>query len=151
MLEMGKLAILGIVLTAAVAAGLLLLIGFSPGQVNIKPAVTPAPTAGEVGFSDSCQADSDCILINQKYGLSCCYEGACQEIDYANDEWVAVNSLDFEKKKEQKCGSQDKGSRIERCGPAPLCAVRSVNENYSTSCIDNKCRKTAVQRADKLF
>lgn len=142
---MSKLAILGIVLTAVVAGALLLLTNLSPNKANIKPVLTPTPVASTVDFSDTCQTDSDCILINQKYGLSCCYEGACQEIDYARNEWVAVNSLDFAKKKEQKCGLEDKGSRIERCGPAPMCAVRAINDNYQPKCIENKCQKVAAQ------
>lgn len=131
-----------IFILVALAAVLLVGIKLSFVKNTAKPTPAPSPAAN---FSDSCRTDSDCALVNKKYALSCCYDGACEAIDYASQEWVAVNSSDFAKQKEQKCGLQDKGSQIERCGPQPLCATRAINDNFTASCIDNICQKIATQ------
>ena len=84
----------------------------------------------------SCQKDDDCQLIREDYGFSCCYIGACMPIDYAEDEWIAVNKQWFEQGKKQYCPSDAE------CGPAPMCAVQSINESFSASCVQVQCITT---------
>ena len=93
-----------------------------------------------VGYSidKTCLQDSDCQLINEDARFSCCYIEACIPIDYSEEKWVSANVAWFEDMREQKCPSK------EECGPAPLCAVRAVNENFEAKCDSGECVKVPI-------
>ena len=82
-----------------------------------------------------CERDADCLLVNEEYGFRCCWVGACDPVDYAGESWVAVNRAWFEGLREKNC------PLVSECGPAPLCAVRAVNEDVVAACVDNACTK----------
>jgi len=84
----------------------------------------------------SCAADDDCRLVNSGHAFACCWAGACDEIDYSSDKWIAVNKEWFENTREQHCPAD--------CGPAPGCAVRAVNENFTAVCQDGICEKVPI-------
>jgi len=86
----------------------------------------------------TCNTDDDCQLINKELGFSCCWAGACEEIDYSLNKWIAVNKNWFNKEREKKCLS------IQECGPAPLCPVKIINDNYRAQCINNICKKVST-------
>ena len=82
-----------------------------------------------------CISDTDCILADSSLGFSCCYLGACREIDYSNDTWTSVNKEWFEKGKHDLCLTP------EECGPAPMCAIRVKNDSFKAACINENCIK----------
>ena len=41
--------------------------------------------------SIQCNSDDDCFLINKETGLGCCWESACESIEYSLDKYIAVN------------------------------------------------------------
>lgn len=87
----------------------------------------------------SCKSDDECQLINEEYDFSCCWIGACVEIDYSQDNWIAVNSDWFMKGHEQNCPTKAE------CGPAPMCAVRAINEDFVAKCISETCQKVPAK------
>lgn len=38
-----------------------------------------------------CARDIDCALQNVEHGFGCCFDGACDQIDYSHDSWRPVN------------------------------------------------------------
>lgn len=87
----------------------------------------------EMNINSSCSDDSDCVLINNELGFSCCWAGACEERDYSLDKWVAANRNWFEEGREKYCPS------IEECGPAPGCATRLLNDSFEAKCEIYRC------------
>jgi hypothetical protein len=83
----------------------------------------------------SCRTDDDCLLINEDLGFSCCWVGACEPIDYSLDKWIAVNKDWFAEQRATDCPPP------EECGPAPMCAVRAINENFRAQCMNSVCQK----------
>ena len=83
----------------------------------------------------SCRIDDDCQLINEELGFSCCWAGACEAIDYSLDKWIAVSKDWFAEQRAANCPPP------EECGPAPMCAVRAINENFEAQCMNNVCQK----------
>jgi hypothetical protein len=83
----------------------------------------------------SCLIDDDCQLINKDLRFSCCWAGACEPIDYSLDTWIAVNKDWFAEQRATECPTP------EDCGPAPMCAVRAINENFRAQCINSVCHK----------
>lgn len=88
----------------------------------------------------NCELDENCRLINQDLGYRCCWVGACDAIDYSQDKWIAVNKAWFEKGRAASCPP------TEECGPAPLCAAKAVNLDFTAQCIDQICQKTQNKR-----
>jgi len=86
----------------------------------------------------SCRTDDDCQLINKDLRFSCCWAGACESIDYRENKWIAVNKNWFRAEKKKNCPT------VEECGPAPLCAVRAINEDFTAKCIDQVCQKVPL-------
>jgi len=84
----------------------------------------------------NCNSDEDCGIINKDLGLSCCYAGACDIVDYSKDNYVAVNSLSYEILRDLKCPLK------EDCGPAPFCPTQIINENSYGKCVNNICEKS---------
>lgn len=89
----------------------------------------------DVSKDASCEADADCILVDSGLGFRCCWAGACEQIDYTDGKWVAVNKGWFDRQRIEHC-PQD-------CGPAPLCAVRVLNDNYTAVC-NGICEKVPI-------
>lgn len=87
-------------------------------------------------FTYSCQSANDCLLVNRDLAYGCCYAGACQPIDYSQDQWIAVNRGDFEAKQKTYCPAQS------QCGPAPACAQQFVQTDFVAGCVSNRCIKT---------
>ena len=83
----------------------------------------------------SCRVDKDCQLINEDLRFSCCWAGACEPIDHSLDKWIAVNKDGLAEQKAANCPPP------EECGPAPLCAVRAINENFEAQCTNSVCQK----------
>jgi hypothetical protein len=91
----------------------------------------------------SCSGDSDCALVDGSLGFSCCYSGACDAIDYSVETWIAVNKSWYDAGQSAYCPSPLD------CGPAPGCAVKSVNENFTAKCVSSSCTK--APNADPLL
>ena len=99
-------------------------------------------TIKEQVVSLKCNSDEECILINKDLGFSCCWEGACEEIDYSLDRYVAVNQDSFHSLRIKECPwVEDKAKRYEKCGPAPGCPVALINDNFVAKCVNNICTK----------
>ncbi len=94
----------------------------------------------DVSKDTSCETDDDCRLVNAELGFSCCWAGACEQIDYSLEKWVAVNKDWYESEREKHCPSD--------CGPAPGCAVRAVNENFTAVCSESICEKVPIVSAN---
>lgn len=90
----------------------------------------------DVSKNTSCSADDECRLVNSELAFSCCWAGACEPMDYSLERWIAVNAQWYEGQREQHCPAD--------CGPAPMCAVRVVNDNYTAICQEGICEKTAI-------
>lgn len=86
----------------------------------------------------SCRQDSDCVLANKEQGFGCCYVGACESVDYSQEQWVAVNQSWFSENQDRYCPAKK-----EECGPAPGCATRIVNDDFEVKCLTNICQKVA--------
>ncbi|MBN2251183.1 MAG: hypothetical protein JW724_03815 [Candidatus Altiarchaeota archaeon] len=89
-----------------------------------------------------CREDAGCMLVNRARGFSCCWSGACEEIDYSLDGWIAVNRTWFEEGREKVCPSR------QDCSPAPLCPTRIINAGYTANCSGNECVKFSVECVD---
>jgi hypothetical protein len=85
----------------------------------------------------SCIKDEDCTLVDEELAFSCCWAGACREINYSEGKWIAVNNDWFEQQRLRHCTAD--------CGPAPLCAVRVKNDNFTASCVEGMCKKLPIQ------
>ena len=126
-------------LTIAVFAALFLVLsGCIQPSPSPTPTATPSPENVFRNALYSCVTDEDCALVNKELGLSCCYAGTCQEIDYSEEKWIAVNSIWLRLSQEQKCPSK------EECGPAPLCAVRIKNNDFQAKCDAGICKKKFI-------
>lgn len=90
----------------------------------------------------NCSSDEDCMLANREHAFSCCWEGACDAIDYSEDKWKAVSREWFEGVRADACPSE------EECGPAPACAVRAVNESFAARCTAGQCTKVPLSEAE---
>ncbi len=86
----------------------------------------------------ACQKDEDCVLINSLNRFSCCYQGYCDEIDYANPKWKAVNAEWYTSNREKNCPASNE------CGPQPGCPtiIKEYNGTYGAQCQQNVCQKT---------
>jgi hypothetical protein len=83
-------------------------------------------------ISLDCSIDDDCILADPN-GFKCCWEDACEEIDYGD--YIAVAKESYENAKELSCPS------TEECGPGPGCPVRIINQHHTAKCINKFCAK----------
>jgi hypothetical protein len=92
----------------------------------------------EITKDVSCSRDEDCQLVNKNHGFSCCWEGACEPIDYSLDKWIAVNNNWFSEQRAENCPT------IDKCGPAPMCASKPINENFEAQCVNNVCQKIST-------
>ena len=86
----------------------------------------------------SCSSDEDCTLLNSEYRLGCCWQGACDPVDYSQPSWVAVSRLWFAAESAKGCPLR------EECGPAPMCAVRVTDAAYEPRCVDGACAKLPI-------
>jgi len=87
----------------------------------------------------SCKSDEDCQLINKEYGFGCCWIGRCGEIDYSQEQWIAVNANWFAAGHDQYCPTKAE------CGPAPMCPVMMTDENYAAKCVKGVCQKILTE------
>ena len=87
--------------------------------------------------SIECTQNDDCVLKNRDLGIACCWEAYCQEIDYSEDKWVAVNWESYLILDAANC------KLTEGCGPPPGCADQIINDNYKAVCEDGICTKAA--------
>ncbi len=94
----------------------------------------------DVTKDTSCEADDDCILVDEELGFSCCWAGECGQIEYSLGKWIAVNKEWYESERRGHCPSD--------CGPAPGCPVQLVNDSFTAMCSDNKCEKAPVASAN---
>lgn len=83
--------------------------------------------------SMSCTTDADCVLADSSLDLRCCWKGYCDAINYSESKWVAVNEAWFNSARDRFCPSAFD------CGPAPGCATRTVNLNYTAKCEIYRC------------
>jgi hypothetical protein len=88
----------------------------------------------QLGKNTICNEDSDCVLADESLGFSCCHAGACAQIDYSEDKWVAVNGTWFSSQRAEHCPSE--------CGPAPGCPIRILNDSFEAVCNAGACEKT---------
>lgn len=133
-------------------------------QVHPRPVVTPAQKLVRrhvrlqipVEVSLECEVDEDCVLIDQRLGLACCWAGACDTIDYSHISYIAVNRASFEMSREEHCPPDTEGfapealTQKERgCGPMPACPAPSViDDRFAASCVEGFCKKTGPEGAE---
>jgi hypothetical protein len=98
----------------------------------------------EVNQNTSCKQDDECKLVDKSLGFGCCYADACQAINYSEDKWISLNKEWFKQVQAQHCPSK------EECGPAPMCAVRAINTNFTAECIENKCKKIPIKIEENI-
>jgi hypothetical protein len=106
-----------------------------------------ASPAQEVGVE--CQVDRDCVLIDQRLGLACCWAGACDPIDYSRASYIAVNQASFEASREEHCPADTEEyapealtQKARGCGPMPGCPVPpAINDRFVAACIEGFCEK----------
>ncbi len=87
----------------------------------------------QVSKETICNENSDCILVDESLGFSCCWRGACAQINYSDPKWIAVNGTWFGMQKNQHCP--------EDCGPAPGCPVQIINDSFEAVCSSGFCEK----------
>ena len=102
---------------------------------------TSFPSSGQSPINTSCQTDADCRLVHTKHSFSCCWEGACEPIDYSQSEWIAVNAGWYSEARDGLCPSDSISEAT--CGPAPSCATTIVNDRFVARCTDQVCSKVA--------
>ena len=88
-----------------------------------------------LAYNTVCAADSDCQMVNQFIGWGCCYAGQCDPIDYSQDNWIAVNSSDYNQQRAKYCPSKD------QCGPMPGCPSSITPSNFVAVCRQSSCIK----------
>ncbi len=93
---------------------------------------------GENNVSVSCRKDTDCKLIDTSLGLSCCWAGACDSLDYSKDSFIGVKKSSFDKIQRDNCPSP------EQCGPAPGCPLAIKDNNFEAKCIASVCKKVPI-------
>jgi hypothetical protein len=98
----------------------------------------------EVNQNTSCSKDKDCMLLDKSLGFGCCWSGACAQINYSEDKWVARNKEWFESVQDRNCPDQFD------CGPAPLCPIRAIDTNFTASCINNTCKKIPIKLEENI-
>jgi hypothetical protein len=120
--------------------------GVSPGQRLVTGRVRLEIT---VEVSVECEVDRDCVLIDRRLGLACCWAGACDSIDYSRASYIAVNQASFEASREEYCPRDTEGyapealTQKERgCGPMPGCPVPpAIDDRFAATCIEGFCEK----------
>jgi hypothetical protein len=98
----------------------------------------------EMNQNTTCTVDEDCKLIDKSLGFGCCWSGACAQINYSEDKWIALNKEWFDGIQNQYCPDEFD------CGPAPLCAIRAIDTNYTASCINNSCKKIPIINQENI-
>lgn len=88
----------------------------------------------QVSRDASCAQDSDCVLVDESLGFSCCWAGACARINYSEDKWTAVNGTWYSAQREKNCPAD--------CGPAPGCPIQVLNDSFAAVCNGGTCEKT---------
>ena len=104
-----------------------------------------------VEVSVECEVDRDCVLIDQRLGLSCCWARTCEAIDYSKASYIAVNEVSFEASREEYCPldteeyAPEALTQKERgCGPMPGCPTPPViNDRFVAACIEGLCEKVS--------
>ncbi len=86
----------------------------------------------------SCAEDGDCTLLNTDYRLGCCWQGACDPVDYAQPSWMAASRLWLATESAKSCPLR------EECGPPPMCAVRVTDAGYEPRCVEGACAKVRI-------
>ncbi len=102
-----------------------------------------------VEVSVQCEVDRDCVLIDQRLGLACCWAGVCNSIDYSQGSYIAVNEASFEASREEHCPPDTEGyapealtQKTRGCGPMPGCPVPpATNDRFAATCIEGFCEK----------
>lgn len=80
-----------------------------------------------------CAEDVECALQNVEHGFGCCYEGICDPIDFAHDNWRPVNS-EWWQARHEECS--------ENCSIPPMCpAIAPINDNFVAVCKNSECQK----------
>lgn len=96
----------------------------------------------QVNKNTSCESDSDCVLADSSLGFSCCYAGACAQINYSQDKWVAVNRSWYSAQRDTYCPQE--------CGPAPGCPIRVINDSFEAVCSGGICEKTPFMNQSNI-
>lgn len=107
-------------------------------NVNVDSAEGENITIQNQSVSLLCESDSDCTIINSEVNYQSCWPGACEQVDYSFDRYVAVNKVSFEKYKESELKFRPSN---EKCGLGPECPVSFINENFDAKCVGGKCQK----------
>jgi hypothetical protein len=98
----------------------------------------------EVNQNKTCKSDTECKLVDKSLGFGCCFAGACAQINYSDNKWIGLNKQWFDQIQNKYCpGAVD-------CGPAPLCAVRVLDTNFTASCINNQCTKVPIKAEENM-
>ncbi len=87
----------------------------------------------QVSKNTGCNENPDCILVDESLGFSCCWAGACAQINYSKDKWVAVRKMWYEEQQDKYCTSD--------CGPAPGCPIQILNDSFEAICNEHVCEK----------
>ncbi|MBU0527191.1 hypothetical protein KKE92_01815 [Candidatus Micrarchaeota archaeon] len=87
----------------------------------------------QVNKDTRCNENPDCILVDESLGFPCCWVGACAQINYSQDKWIAVNGTWFGLQKNKYCTND--------CGPAPGCPIQLVNDSFEAICSNGFCEK----------
>jgi hypothetical protein len=87
----------------------------------------------QVNKDTGCAQDSDCALVDESLGFSCCWAGSCAQINYSEDKWVAVNATWYSSERDRNCPGD--------CGPAPGCPIRIINASFVPVCQSGICEK----------
>jgi len=95
--------------------------------------------AFDAWFDASCVDDSDCVLVDGSLGLSCCYAGACKEVDHSSDDYVAASASWYRDAKDSVCPDATE------CGPSPLCPVHMADQGYRARCEAGICIKEQIE------
>ena len=95
-----------------------------------------------------CQSGQDCIIVNKETMFSCCWAGACDEIDWSLDKYIGINKARWGMEKNNRCyngldenSAEGKQLLYDKCGPAPKCPIFLKNANFEAKCITGMCTK----------
>ncbi len=88
-----------------------------------------------MSWNTTCATDADCRLVDREYGFNCCWIGACRTIDYAEERWLPVDGLWFDRMRQERCPA------VDQCGPAPACPDQIVGDPHEAICDAGSCVK----------
>lgn len=122
----------------------ILLIGAGEEGILVSQRV-PVAQRATVGISTQCQYDDECALMDSALDYRSCWPGACVEVDYSSEKFVAVNKTAFEQFRQE-----EERFRPSNCGPPPGCPVSFKPTNFFARCIENICLKIQQQTNDNF-